>query len=205
MPKSMTPLKKLLAKPESLRAQPIDAFKLARKKWLSGERINLAEMSDELGVGRATLSRWVGSKDQLLAEVLWSLYEPIFEQARNAATGSGAHYIAEVYRRTMQSILDARPLKEFVAQDSHYALGVMTASKIVQQRRLAACKALLQEQIDQGQLDLPLDLDTTAFVITRLNESFVHSEALVGKIPSIDKAVETILVLTGGAEAKSQP
>lgn len=95
-----------------------------------------------------------------------------------------------------------QPLQNFVAQDSQYALGVLTASRIVQQRRLEACRALLQEQVDLGHLALPLDIDTTAFVITRLNESFVYSDALVGTSPAIDKAVAAIRVLTGDAQVR---
>lgn len=172
--------------------------------WLKGQRINLGEISDELGIGRATLSRWIGSKDRLLAEILWSLYEPIFLKAKQDATGTGPNYVAEVYRIVMQAMLDAKPLQTFVAQDMQYALGVITASRIVQERRLSACKSLLEEQLALGNLSLPLDVDTTAFVITRLNESFVYSDALVGTVPSIDKAVSAIRVLTG-AHAPIQP
>lgn len=179
------------------RAQPIDVLELARRKWLKGQRINLGEIAEELGIGRATLTRWIGSKDRLLAEVLWSLYEPIFLRAKQEAVGEGTVYVGEVYRVVMQAMLDAKPLQTFVAQDMQYALGVLTASRIVQERRLKACKALLEEQVALGKLRLPLDVDTTAFVITRLNESFVYSDALIGTAPSIDKAVAAIRVLTG--------
>ncbi|TVP93086.1 MAG: transcriptional regulator [Pseudomonadaceae bacterium] len=200
----MTPLERSLAAPErAARPKPIDVFKLARKMWLNGEKINLGKISEELGIGRATMSRWVGSKDRLLAEVLWSLYEPIFQNAKNESPGTGPAYVAEVYRRVMQAMLDAKPLQDFVAQDSQYALGVLTASRLVQERRLETCKALLQEQVDRGHLDLPLDIDTTAFVITRLNESFVYSDALVGTVPSTDKAVAAIRVLTGDSLKKA--
>lgn len=195
----LTPLQKSLAAPEKItRPTPLDAFKLARKMWLRDQRINLGAICEELGIGRATLSRWVGNKDRLLAEILWSLYQPIFLSAKEETSGHGPDYIAEVYRRVMQAMLDAKPLQDFVAQDTSYALGILTASRIVQERRLQACRELLEEQVTQGHLLLPLDLDTTAFVITRLNESFVYSDALIGTAPAIDKAVAAIRVLTGG-------
>lgn len=199
MSRQPTPLEKALsATQRRTRATPLDVFKLARKMLLQEQRINLTTICEQLGIGRATLSRWIGNKDQLIAEILWSLYEPIFEQAKRETPGHGPDYVAEVYRRVMQTMLDAKPLKAFVAQDPSYALSVLTASRIVQERRVRACRALLEEQVRQGHLSLPLDLDTTAFVITRLNESFVYSDTLVGTTPSTDKAVAAIRVLTGG-------
>src|SRR4051794_5962256 len=51
----------------------IDAFKLARHRFQAAERIDMSAMADELGVNRVTLYRWVGSREQLLVEVIWSL------------------------------------------------------------------------------------------------------------------------------------
>lgn len=202
VPKAPTPLEKSLFTPTGrIRRQPIDVFKLARRMWLNGQRINLGVISDELGIGRATVSRWVGNKERLIGEVLWSLYEPVLLKAKEESPGTGPAYVAEVYRRVMQIMLDSKPLQIFVAQDTEYALRVLTASRMVQQRRISACALLLQEQVDLGHLSLPLDVETTAFVITRLNESFVYSESLVGTAPSIDKAVAAIRVLTGDAGA----
>ena len=38
----------------------------------------------DLAVDRAILYRWVGSREQLIAEVLWSLMEPTITRLRNA-------------------------------------------------------------------------------------------------------------------------
>src|SRR4051812_12226684 len=55
------------------RPTPLDAFLLARRKFLAAERIDMSALADELGVNRVTLYRWVGSREQLLVEVVWSL------------------------------------------------------------------------------------------------------------------------------------
>ena len=73
--------------------------------WLKGERIHLAPLADELGIGRATLFRWVGNKDLLIGEILWSLYEPLWRQAMAETPGNGVDYIVGVYRRTNSAIL----------------------------------------------------------------------------------------------------
>ena len=53
-----------------------DAFERARRWFLAGQRIDMQLLADEIGVNRATLYRWVGNRDQFLAELLWSGYLP---------------------------------------------------------------------------------------------------------------------------------
>src|SRR5919198_1081369 len=50
-----------------------DALRLARRKFLAAQRIDMTGLAAELGVNRVTLYRWVGSRDALMVEVLWSL------------------------------------------------------------------------------------------------------------------------------------
>src|SRR4051812_39122893 len=50
-------------------ATPMAALDAARKRFLANEPLDLSKMSAELGVSRATLHRWVGTRLELLAEV----------------------------------------------------------------------------------------------------------------------------------------
>src|SRR6266550_3875624 len=81
---SQTALEKQLA------GEPADAVKAARRRFLRKERVDMSELATELGVGRATLYRWVGSREQLLGEVLWTLSEPGLAKLRAEAKGTGA-------------------------------------------------------------------------------------------------------------------
>ena len=55
------------------RPTALDAFLRARKRFQACERVDMSALSEELGVSRVTLYRWVGSRDALLVEVIWSL------------------------------------------------------------------------------------------------------------------------------------
>src|SRR5712691_7933296 len=68
---------------------PADALGAARRKLPRHERLDMNELAGELGVGRATLYRWVGSRDELLGEVLWSLSVSGLAMAREKAKGTG--------------------------------------------------------------------------------------------------------------------
>jgi len=50
------------------RPAPLDALRLARRRWLAGERIDMGALARELGVSRATLYGWVGSREKLIGE-----------------------------------------------------------------------------------------------------------------------------------------
>src|SRR4051812_44544571 len=81
----------------SAAATPVDAFNAARRTFLRGDRVDMGVLAGELGVGRATLYRWVGDRDQLLGEVMWSVASIGLDQARADATGDGAEWLLQIY------------------------------------------------------------------------------------------------------------
>ena len=75
------------ARATSPRPTPLDALRLARRSWLAGERLDMGALAKELGVSRATLYSWVGSRERLIGEVIWSFAEEGLRQATEAAQG----------------------------------------------------------------------------------------------------------------------
>ncbi len=182
-----------------VRPTPLDAFRLARRKWLAGERIDMGALAAELGVGRATLFRWVGSRELLLGEVIWSVQQPFIERARAETKGHGPAFIAEVCERVMRAALTLPPLRTFLERDPEYALRVLTSkSSTVQSHNIEAMRAGLEEQAAAGHLRPRLPLDTLAFVIVRLSEAFVYADVISGREPAVDQAAAAIRVLLEG-------
>src|SRR5205807_8456316 len=64
----------------------------------------------ELGVSRATLYRWVGTKEQLLGEVLWTFAQNAIRDARAAARGSGPDYLADSIQHYMRAASEFEPV-----------------------------------------------------------------------------------------------
>lgn len=194
---SQTPLTLALSS-NDVRATPLDVFKLARKRWIHGERLNLNDIADEIGINRATLFRWVGTKELLLAEIIWSVYEPTLEQAKAHAEGSGPAYIAEACRYTMSAVLNSQPLQKFIQDDTQFALRILTSTRLLQERRLEAFRSLIEDQVQKGHLTPALTTDSLALLIIRMTESFVYSDLIVGREPAIDEACKAIYILAGG-------
>lgn len=184
------------------KATPLDAFQLAKKKWLAGERIDIGALAKELGVGRATLFRWVGSRELLIGEIIWSIQMPFMEKARaevRARGLRGADYVAGVSERLMEGIRSFTPLRRFIESDPEFALRVLTSkSSTVQSRNVELVRANVQDQVDRGYLTPPLPIDTLAYVIVRIGEAFVYADVISGREPAIDQAAAAILVLLGG-------
>ena len=77
-----TPLQRQLAGTATARPTALDAFRLARRTFLAGARVDMQALARTLNVDRATVYRWVGSREQLLAEILWSLIDPTIANLR---------------------------------------------------------------------------------------------------------------------------
>ncbi len=181
------------------KATPLDAFQLARKKWLAGERIDIGALARELGVGRATMFRWVGSRELLLGEIIWSVQQPYIEKARAGLKSRGAAYIAAMCEYTMRATLTFPPLRRFIEADPEFALRVLTSkSSTVQARNVELVRGALEKQVELGHLKPPLPVDTLAYVIVRIGEAFVYADVISGREPAIDQAAAAILVLLGG-------
>jgi AcrR family transcriptional regulator len=186
----------LAARNEARRITPADALQAARRRFLRGERVDMNDLAQELGIGRATLYRWVGSRDQLLGEVLWSLAELGLAQSRTEATGRGAAWVLAVYRRFGDLIIGLEPLRHFVKSEPECALRVMTSKASPLQRRVVDTfrDVLVEAQKTKG-LKLRLDPETLAFAMVRIAESFLWTDLITGGTPDLAKAQEVTKVL----------
>lgn len=177
-------------------ATPLDAFRLARRTFLAKKRVDMSELAAELGVGRATLYRWVGSRDRLLGEILWSLTERGLEQCRADATGEGAEWVISIWSRFGELIVDNEPLLHWVRSEPETALRVMTTKHSPQQERIIeAYERILDEAIATKGLKPRLDTHTLAFVLIRVAESFLWTDLITGEAPDLTKGNEVARVL----------
>lgn len=187
---------------KTARATPADAFRQARRLWLKGERIHLASLADQLGIGRATLFRWVGNKDLLMGEILWSLYEPVRQEALDTNSGQGVEFVVGVYRHINSTILHFGPLRRFIHQDPEYALKILTSSQSpLHTRTVDANTQLLEKQVEAGHIDPPMAIESLSYFMIRLAESCLYSDIIAGREPrdeELEDACTAVRILLGG-------
>ena len=76
----------------------------ARRHFLRGGSLDMEELAHELAVSRATLYRAIDGRDRLLGDVLWSLAEATYTQARREVESRGVDAILEISHRFTESV-----------------------------------------------------------------------------------------------------
>lgn len=179
---------------------PLDVLREARRRFLQGRRLDMRELASDLGMSRATLYRWVGDRERLLGEILWSLGEGGLAEARAHAdahaAGRGVDWVVRFYSRFMEITADFEPIRRFVEAEPDTALRVLTSQHGVQQRRLIdALRAVLEERAAAGDIALRVDAADLAYVMVRIGESFIWREFISGEEPDLSKAADVVRIL----------
>ena len=81
-----------------------DVLALAMHRYLRGRRVDVQAIAGELGLGRTTIYRWFGSRDELLGEVLKCAAKPLLEDARAGAQGTGGLALLHTLDRFNRSL-----------------------------------------------------------------------------------------------------
>jgi AcrR family transcriptional regulator len=180
----------------------LDVFELAQAKWLAGERLDIGKLAEELGVGRATVFRWVGSKEQLYGEVISAAFAQTLEWARRASSGTGAKFLTEVTKNLVRALLASQPLRRFIQQDPEFAMRmVMSSSSPVEHRVISAVRSLIDAEVATGNLASAMDTQSLAYVIVRIAESLLYRDVITGELPDHETGTKAI-VLMFTAQAK---
>jgi AcrR family transcriptional regulator len=200
-----TPLAAALANPYVHQITPLDAFRLARKYWLSGKRLSICELAKDLGISRGKLYHWVGNKEWLIDEIIWSVAKPTFERAIEETPGQGIDHIVGVHRFFINAVLTFKPLQQFVNHDPPYALRILsTDAKQARTRLLEETASHIDNQARQGHIQLCAPAETIAEMIIHTNEALVYHDILSGRTPAIEQACAiTRLILSAGKLPKT--
>jgi AcrR family transcriptional regulator len=195
------PLLRSLREAAHPRVSPLDALELATRTWLKGERIDLSRLAQELGVGRTTLFRWVGTREELYGEVLRKVYARQRKYLLDTAKGSGLELLENIVRRNLQSLATSAPLRTFIEHDPEFAIRVLTSPSLASQQHSVEVEvALLRRVVAEAKLKPRLDLHTLAHIIVRIGEAVLYGGTIGGYKPDIDQAVTAILILVSAEQ-----
>lgn len=176
-------------------------FRLARRRFLHGERLDMQAMATELGVSRATVYRWAGNHDRLLGEVLvdltrktWALAE--CDGAEQDAE-RGAERVLAVYRRVLTMLVTSEPYRTALLRDPRQLLRVATRDGRVIRTVTDLCADLLAREEAAGTLALPTDRHALASAMVRIGEATIYADLLAGADPDVDRSVDIVALLLG--------
>jgi len=181
--------------PSPTRPTALDALKLARRRFQAAERIDMGALAQELGVNRVTLYRWVGSRNRLLVEVLWSLAEATLARQRELVRSGGPEGVVQIITRFVDACVTNAGMQRLLSEEGELAMRLLTRRDTgFQPRLIDAVHELLEEEERAGHLELPVELREVAYVVVRLIESYVYLDLITGE-PADAKRAEPMLRL----------
>ena len=175
-----------------------DALALATERFLAGERVDVRGIALELGLARATMHRWFGTRETFLGEVLAALAEERLLAIRSATAGTGARALLDCFDGFNRELAATRGLRALLAQEQERALRVLTWSGgIVQPRMVAAVERVICAEVDAGTFAPAVAPESLAYAIVRLAESFLYNDAIIGIRGDTERLREVEAVLLG--------
>lgn len=186
--------------PESEASGPVpeNVLRLARRRFNAGRKLEMSSLAGELGVNRTTLFRWVGSRERLLVETVWSMAARAFALAQTQAPADAPDRAVRVVVGFLDLVLSHHGFRQLLATDRELAMRLLTHRAAgFQPRLLQAVEELLREEIRAGRLDVPMDAHELAYVVVRLIESYTYLDVLMGEEPEAARAEAALTLLLG--------
>lgn len=158
-------------------ASPDAVLQAVTDQYLRGERVDLTVVARRLGLSRATIYRWFGSREQVLGEVIATQLEQLLARKRLAVSRRGAQGLLEVLDQSNRSLARASALRRLLEQERASAMRLLTSGTgVVHPRAVATVQSLINEEVSAGRYDPPADPATLAYAMVRLAEAFLYND-----------------------------
>jgi len=181
---------------------PAGIFADAVDAYLSGQRLDMQCLARQAGVGRATLYRRVGNREQLLDEVIWWRARRLLaHQVRATVALSGVARIVAVIGRVLDAVERDKPLRAFLESDPEAALRILTGTRSRVQRGMAgALENLIDLERSHGAFEAGLDSPNLSYAIVRICEGFLYADVIADRSSDVGRAVTVIEALLLGLD-----
>jgi AcrR family transcriptional regulator len=176
-----------------------DVLNAALQLYLRGRRIDVRALAADLGVGRTTIYRWFGTREELVGTVVALAAEQVLERIDAAVKGRGAERLLEIFDRFNRALADAPALRSFLEQEHETALRIITSSEgSVTPRMVERIGDIIAREVGDGGYEPPVEIETLAFAIVRLAEAFIFNDVRAGIRGDVDRlrAIEAALLRT---------
>jgi AcrR family transcriptional regulator len=171
---------------------------VARREFGKGRRVDVRAIATELGLARATLYRWFGSRDGLLGEMIARDAEEYFRRVRARVKSRGGRALLETFDQINRGLTRSSALRRFLEQERESALRTLTSSGgIVEPRSVAVIADLIDAEVRRGTYDPPVDVPTLAYAIVGLANAFLYNDAVAGIRGDVDRLRDVEAALLG--------
>ncbi|MFI9386299.1 QsdR family transcriptional regulator [Kutzneria sp. NPDC052558] len=173
----------------------------ASAAYLAGRSLDMSELATEVGLSRATLYRRIGNHDELVAMVLAEQTERTFRFCLDGVTCEGMDRVRAVFERFMYAVINAEPVRAFIARDPLLFIRIVLAPGQVEQRATALFAKLLAE----SGVDFAVPTTVLAQAVVRIGDSFMYTHLLGNHEPETDNVIALVNLLLDSAQSSSPP
>jgi AcrR family transcriptional regulator len=175
------------------RPTPEQAVAAATARFLEHQRVDMQLLAADLGVGRATLYRWFGDREQLLGRVLWGLSAQTLAWLAAESPGAGAERVVATAAAFMRVTSGYPPLRHFLCTEPGVALRALLdpGSPLVLELTRWTAQQLRAEGIGAGEPSA----EELAVVLVSVTSTFCWVSIVAGAEPDLDAATLAVRVL----------
>ena len=150
-------------------------------------------LARQLWVSRATLYRWVGTRERLLSEVLDDLALDLAGKAEAEAEGEGNARVLDFVRRLMKAATRSEPIRAFVAREPELARRLILSERGPVHKRLVHGLTLVLA--DTRGPDPAPALVEFADLVVQFGTAVGWATLAIGDSPRIERTVDLARVL----------
>lgn len=188
--------------PAFRRATAEDAYLLARETFLAGERVDLRALASHLGVSRATVHRWVQTRENLLDHVLGDLAVEYFAMGRAQASGEPDDIICVTTGAIADAALASDAIRGFVEREPEIALRLMLNERSRVRRQLVRDMRALVREVLPGE---EASLDGFAEAAIEVGLALLWPYLVAGDKPTGRHITDVTRTLLAGTRAGAPP
>lgn len=175
------------------RPDPEVALEYATRIFVSGERLDMQTLAAALGVGRTTLYRWIGGREEVLGDVLASLSREVWAGCQAHATGEGVERALDTFRRFMDHTSQFPALRDFARREPGLALKLLMqpdgpVAESLRDGVAAALRETLPDQHDRIS-------DEIVDILVQVGTALEWAPVIIGDPPPLDRAMRLVRAL----------
>jgi AcrR family transcriptional regulator len=181
------------ALPTFRRATPDDALDFAQAAFVSGDRLELGTLADRLSIGRTTLYRWFGTREQLLERVLVRLTREFSAAAQAELQLDGIDRALEFTRLMINATVEFEPAQTFVAREPQLALRLLIGERGAVHH--AIVEEILSVLAQSGPAEAVPELEDRVNVAVQVGTALQWSTFAIGDHPNPQRVFDIVQML----------
>ncbi|OGB21456.1 MAG: hypothetical protein A3I66_18105 [Burkholderiales bacterium RIFCSPLOWO2_02_FULL_57_36] len=147
----------------------------------------MSALAAELGIGRATLYRWTGDREQLIKEVLAIFLQDTFawiDRRLDKEKIEGPERFARAVEDMIRALTKSKPVYWLLRNEPDVALRILTGGGVnsLQTVTMEKLVGIIEQEVEKGNYRPRLEPRLLAYTTVRLVDSFVYGD-IIAEVP----------------------